>query len=103
MVRQEGSYPVSQPLPLGAALMLLAKCPVVAKAFTLKISTSKQAVTTASDDRIGNRFFVQFISELWPWITGMAMRNRMLEVKFLDQHKMVDKAITFAKNVSIKM
>lgn len=37
MVQHEGTYRLSQPLPLGTALMLLAKCPVVAEAFTLKI------------------------------------------------------------------
>lgn len=66
MVRHEASYRLSQPLPLGAALMLLAKCPVVAKAFTLKISSSKQAATTARNDGIGFRFFVGFSSELRP-------------------------------------
>lgn len=105
MGRREASYRLSRPLPPGTALMLLAKCPVVAEAFTLKISSSKQAVTIASNDGIGFRFFVCFFSELRPRFTGTAMSDRivLLEVKFLDQHKMVDKANAFAKNVFINL
>lgn len=69
MVGHEGSDRLSQPLPLGAALMLLAKCPLVADAFTLKMLSSKQAVTTASNDGIGFSFFVWFCSEPRPWFT----------------------------------
>lgn len=83
MVRHEASYRLSQPLPLGAALMLLAKCPVVAKAFTLKISSSKQAATTARNDGIGFRLFVGFSSELRPWFTGTAMSNRIVRGEIL--------------------
>ena len=55
-----GATVCPSPVPLGAALMLLAKCPLVAGAFTLKISSSKQPVTTASSDGIGFCFFVWF-------------------------------------------
>lgn len=100
MVHHEASYRLSQPLPLGTALMLLAKCPVVAETFT-----SKQAITTASNDGIGFLFFVCVFSELRPSFTGRAMSNRiaLLEVKFLEQHKMVAKANVFAKNIFIHL
>lgn len=105
MVRHEASYRLSQPVPLGATLMLLAKWPMVTEAFTLKYSSSKLAVTTASKDGIGFCPFVCFFSELQPWFTGMSMSNAigLLEVKFLDQYKMMDKATAFAKNVFINL
>lgn len=101
----ELQYRLSQTLPPGAALMLLAKCPVVAKALTLKISSSKQAVTTVSDDGIGFHFFVCIFSELQPWFRGTATSICivLLEVQLLDQHEMVDKANAFAKNVFINL
>lgn len=56
MVHHEVSYRLSRPVPLGTALMLLAKCPLVAEAFTLKISVQSeqtpQLATTEKDSTL---------------------------------------------------
>lgn len=44
---------------------------------TVKISSSKQAITSADNDGTGFHFFVFFSSELQPWFTGTAMSDHI--------------------------